>query len=119
MRVAIAELRVAHRRERIARGGEPRCARKGGEIRHRWEKVEVHARLGARGNRSACEGRGSGGRDARASATAKSEVPFGGELGIRVDDDRARHAELRREVASGGDWRAGAQRSGADRLPEL
>jgi len=76
-------------------------------------------RLAAHTDRSARNGIGRRGGDAGTSALPKSEVPFGGELGVRVDDGRSRHTKLRRQVACGGNGRSRAQRPGSDRRSDL
>ncbi|MEP7087265.1 MAG: hypothetical protein ABI884_08015 [Gemmatimonadota bacterium] len=40
---------------------------------------------------------------------AESDVPFGGKLGIGIDDYGSRHSELCRKTASGWNQRAGLQ----------
>jgi hypothetical protein len=55
----------------------------------------------------------------RAGALAQGEEALGGELGVRVDRDPARHAELTREVAGRRHARPRLERAVADRGSQL
>ena len=68
---------------------------------------------GARGRLRAAGVRHRG--DPRPGTLPDDQVALGGELGVGVDGDAARHAELAREVARRGDQGAGVQRAVADR----
>ena len=116
--VAVAEIGVAERRERLAVRAQPGAAREGADVRDAG--AEVVARRQRRWRHNGGRRRGGGGvRHARACALAQAEVALGRELRVGLDGEPPRDAELAGEVARGRHARAGAQRALADRTPEL
>ena len=68
-----------------------------------------------RGSALGADAPGHGAGDVRPRALAQGQVALGGELPVGVDHDRARDAELPREVARRRHARAGLERAVADR----
>jgi hypothetical protein len=117
-RIAVAEVRVRHRRERPPEGTEPGIPGKAGDVRHAGAKVEP------RQPRDRFHGRGrsrrpGGRRDRRRRTLAGGEIALGAELPERVHDDATRDAELPCQVAGRGQTRPRPERPRPDRLPQL
>ena len=115
-RVAVAEVGVGDRRQRLPQRAQPGGARERRDVRHAGPEVEARApgRL-VRVRLRRARGRGVG--HARARALRQVQVALGRELGVGVDDDAPRDAELAGEVARRRHPRAGSQRPVADRAP--
>jgi hypothetical protein len=102
---------VAQRREPGGAGEQRHVGPAGTEVEARWTLPGGRRRrAGSRRGRL---------RDARGRALARDEVPLGGQLRVRLHDHAARHPELARERARGGEGHAGAQPAGAHGLAEL
>ena len=107
--VGIAELGIGQLRQRGAVVARPELAREQGRVREPAEQAQRrgHAqqrwvdgdRVHVRAGRVRAVARL--GAHARAGALARLEVAVGDEIRERLDDDAARHAELRREHARG------------------
>ena len=57
-------------------------------------------------------------RDSRAGSLPHVQVPLRGQLRVRVDDQPARHSELRSKRACRWELLAGAEAAAADLIPE-
>ena len=89
----------------VAQRAQPRRPRERRDVRHARTEVEPRARRGAAcadspSRRRACERGGL--RHARTGALAQAQIALGGELGVGVDHDPPRNAELARQIAGDG-----------------
>ena len=118
--VDVAEVGVRRRREGLPHRAEPELPRERGDVGLVGAQVVANLDLAVPGLRAlGCGLRARDVADARIRSLPQVEVPRGGELGVRADDDAARDAEVLRERARRGQVAPGRERAGADRAPQL
>ena len=114
MAVEIAEPLARRGLEDSPERAEPGPARELVEVGAAGPEIDLHR--GDVGARRARTGRDRGARDGCRAARTRVEVALRDQLVIRLDDDAARHAELRRERTRRGESRPGGQAAAADSL---
>ena len=115
--VAVLEVGVGHRRERLAGRAQPGGAREARDVGNAGAEVEARRRRRS-GRRLVPVGGGGRVRHARARALPEAQVALGGELAVGVDHHAAGDAELAGEVARARNGGPGLHRTRADRLPQ-
>jgi hypothetical protein len=121
-RVGIGQVAVRQRPQYVPGRGEPSVARERREVWHAGPQVVRQVGAGRRKGRPIRRRRAVGRGQRRhpgALATVRDQEALGDELLVRGDDDATGHDELLREVAAGGQPRAGDQPPGPDRGAQL
>ncbi len=118
-RVAVAEVGVGDRRERLAQRAQPCRSRERRDVRHAGTEIEPRTRRRRRHHRLPLTGNRRRFRDSRAGALPQAQIPLGSQLGIGVHHDSPRNADLARQSTGGRHPRTTPQGAISDRPPKL